>query len=82
MKNKLAPVSKLVSNSVFRAGEKPHRIGEVVFIQDENTLLLAVPGREQCVSSGKCNVLSIPDVTYFLFSKYPLASLSCGCSLL
>ena len=43
MKNKLSPIPKLVGNAVFRSGEKLRRIGEVVFIQDDGTLLLATP---------------------------------------
>ena len=47
MKNKLSPIPKLVGNTVFRSGEKSRRLGEVVFIQDESTLLLAVPDPEE-----------------------------------
>ena len=47
MKNKLSPIPKLVGNAVFRSGERPRRIGEVVFIQDDHTLLLAVPDHDE-----------------------------------
>jgi hypothetical protein len=47
MKNKLSPIPKLVGNTVFRSGDKPRRIGEVVFVRDESTLLLTVPDFEE-----------------------------------
>ena len=47
VKNKLSPIPKLVGSHMFRSHDGPRRLGEVVFIRDNTTLLLVVPDQAE-----------------------------------
>ena len=59
MKSKLSPIPKLVSSNIFKNDLEGRKIGEVVFVQDENSLLLAIPSEDKGGMNGNI-LLSVP----------------------